>query len=67
MRCDDLNMSDLNNIQTTAETEISATKDTRALEELRVKYVGKKGLVTAEMSKIGSLAPEEKKIIWRER
>lgn len=54
-------MSELENIKSSAQTEISATKDTRALEELRVKYLGKKGLVTAEMSKISSLPVEEKK------
>ncbi len=54
-------MAELDNIQTNAQAEITSAKDSRALEELRVKYVGKKGLVTAEMSKIGALPPEEKK------
>jgi phenylalanyl-tRNA synthetase alpha chain len=44
-----------------AKTEISAAEDLRALEDLRIKYLGKKGLVTAEMSRIGSLGAEEKK------
>lgn len=54
-------MSALKAIETQAQSEVTSAKDTRSLEELRVKYLGKKGLVTAEMSKIGSLPPEEKK------
>ena len=54
-------MSELANIQTEAKNEINATENLRALEDLRVKYLGKKGLITAQMSKIGSLPIEEKK------
>jgi len=48
-------------LKTQSLEEISRVTDTRALEDLRVKYLGKKGLVTAEMSKIATLLPEEKK------
>jgi phenylalanyl-tRNA synthetase alpha chain len=41
--------------------EVSKSANLRELEDLRVKYLGKKGLVTAEMGKIATLPVEEKK------
>ena len=37
-----------------------------ALEALRVQYLGKSGLVTEQMKKLGSLPPEEKKTFGAE-
>jgi len=41
--------------------EIAAAADIRALDEVRVKYLGKKGLVSAQMKGLGRLSPEERK------
>ena len=54
-------MSDLDIAKQSGLDEVAKAADLRTLEELRVKYLGKKGLITSEMSKIGSLPPEEKK------
>ncbi len=59
-------MSALANIKTEANNEISKAGNLRVLDDLRVKYLGKKGLLTAEMSKIGLLPPEEKKAFGAE-
>lgn len=48
-------------LKSQALTEITSAKDLRGLEDIRVKYLGKKGLISGEMSKIGALPPEEKK------
>lgn len=54
-------MTELNIIPALAAEELNKTTDLRALDELRVKYLGKKGLITAEMGKIATLPNEEKK------
>jgi phenylalanyl-tRNA synthetase alpha chain len=41
--------------------ELSEAGTTASLESLRVKYLGKKGLVTAELKTLGTLPPEERK------
>ncbi len=41
--------------------EIGAVADATALEEARVKYLGKKGLLTLELKKIGQLEPEKRR------
>ncbi len=40
---------------------IKSVKDSAALEEFRIKYLGKKGLVSGMLSQIGKLAAEERK------
>jgi phenylalanyl-tRNA synthetase alpha chain len=47
-------------------TEIQAAPTLQLLQELRVKYLGKKGLVTQQLKELGSLSPEEKKRIGQE-
>ncbi len=42
-------MSDLDELLHTASNAIEATSDLRALEELRVHYLGKKGLLTDQL------------------
>jgi phenylalanyl-tRNA synthetase alpha chain len=46
--------------------EIQAAPTLQLLQELRVKYLGKKGLVTQQLKELGSLLPEEKKRIGQE-
>ena len=51
-------------LQSKLETVIAALKDTDnidKIEDIRIKYLGKKGLITQEMQKLGQLAPEERK------
>jgi phenylalanyl-tRNA synthetase alpha chain len=43
--------------------EIQAAPTLHILQDLRVKYLGKKGLVTQQLKDLGSLSPEEKKRI----
>lgn len=47
-------------------TEIQAAPTLQLLQDLRVKYLGKKGLVTQQLKDLGSLPPEEKKRIGQE-
>jgi phenylalanyl-tRNA synthetase alpha chain len=44
-----------------ARADIAATDDLRALDDLRVRYLGKKGAVTALLKSLGGMAPEERK------
>ncbi len=39
---------------------ITAAEDTAAVEELRIRYLGKKGEITAILKQMGSLSPEER-------
>lgn len=43
-----------------AEAELAVAKDEEALQELRVRYLGKKGLLTALMKGLGALPPDER-------
>lgn len=51
-------MQDLKNIETLAQSEIAQAQDSAALEQLRVKYLGKKGVLTEYLKGVGGLAPE---------
>lgn len=53
-------MSELDELLQTACKEIEATSDLKALEELRVHYLGKKGLVTEQLKSLGKLSAEER-------
>ena len=53
-------MSDLDELLHTASNEIEATSDLKALEKLRVHYLGKKGLVTEQLKSLGKLSSEER-------
>ena len=50
-------------IQNNAIEEISHSQDVKALEETKVKYLGKKGELTAILRGMGGLSPEERPII----
>ncbi|MGC9006008.1 MAG: phenylalanine--tRNA ligase subunit alpha [Sulfurihydrogenibium sp.] len=41
--------------------EIEAVKDPSSLNEIRIKYLGKKGVITSILKTLGSLKPEERK------
>ncbi len=53
-------MSDLDELLQTANDEIEATTDLKVLEELRVRYFGKKGRVTEQLKALGKLSAEER-------
>ena len=48
-------------LQTLALAAIAQASTLKVLEELRVQYLGKNGLLTAELKTLGSLSPEERK------
>ncbi|HBI64403.1 MAG TPA: phenylalanine--tRNA ligase subunit alpha [Clostridiales bacterium] len=50
----------LKSIRELAEQAMSASKDSRELDAIRVKYLGKKGEVTALMKNMRNLTPEER-------
>lgn len=41
--------------------EISASDSAQSLQDVRVKYLGKKGLLTAQLKELGKLPPEERR------
>lgn len=51
----------LEQLQAEAAATIDAAADARALEQLRVDYLGKKGRVTELLKQLGGMAPEERK------
>ncbi len=53
-------MSDLDDLLKTAGQEITASTDLKALDALRVHYLGKKGLVTEQLKALKSLPPAER-------
>jgi|TARA_B110000238_G_C16112233_1_gene433203 phenylalanyl-tRNA synthetase alpha chain len=53
-------MSDLDELLHTASNAIEATSNLKSLEELRVHYLGKKGLVTDQLKSLGKLSAEER-------
>ena len=53
----------LEEIRANAARELAEASDSQALESLRVKYLGKKGEVTAILKQMGKLSPEERPVI----
>lgn len=53
----------LENIRQQAQEELSAASSKQELEALRVKYLGKKGELTAILKQMGKLSPEERPVI----
>lgn len=53
----------LENIEKLAKEQLSQVKDARELEDLRVKFLGKKGELTAILKQMGGLSAEERPII----
>ena len=53
----------LEQIKNTAIEKLEACGDLKALDELKVKYLGKKGELTAILKQMGKLSPEERPVI----
>lgn len=53
-------MSDLEDILSTALSAVASVGDSPALEDVRVKYLGKKGELTGLLKGLGKLSPEER-------
>ncbi len=53
-------MDDLTALVKEAEAAIAATTEMQALEDIRVQYLGKKGVLTEQMKSLGKLSPEER-------
>ena len=53
----------LTKIRAEALAAFEGVKDSAALDELRVKYLGKKGELTAVLKQMGRLSPEERPAI----
>ena len=50
----------LEQIKAAALAELALAEDVKAVDELRVRYLGKKGEITAILKQMGSLSPEER-------
>ncbi len=53
----------LEEIRVAAKAALSAANDLAAIDEIRVKFLGKKGELTAILKQMGSLSPEERPIM----
>ena len=53
----------IGNIKENALLEINNAKDAKELDEIRVRYLGKKGELTLILRGMGALTPEERPII----
>ena len=53
----------INKVKENAREEIEKITDLKTLEEVKVKYLGKKGELTALLRNMGSLSPEERPIV----
>lgn len=53
-------MVDLSQLLRSGKQEIEAAPDLAALEQVRVKFLGKKGLLTEQLKILGKLSPEER-------
>ena len=54
-------MDDLNQLHQAAEADIAAAADPVALDEVRVRYLGKKGLLTGQLKQLGQLPGDQRK------
>jgi len=54
-------VSTVTDLQTRALAEISASDDLQQLDDLRVRYLGKKGEVTAQLKSLGSMEPDQRR------
>ena len=53
----------LEKIEQAAKEQLEMVSEAKALEELRVKFLGKKGELTAILKQMGKLSPEERPVI----
>ena len=54
-------MNEITDLQRRALAEISASDDLLQLDDLRVRYLGKKGEVTAQLKSLGSMEPDQRR------
>lgn len=54
-------MQNLDGLRAKLLAAVEAVKDNKALEEIRITALGKKGEITAQMKNLGQLAAEERK------
>ena len=54
-------MSTVSDLQKHALDEIAASADLQALDDLRVRYLGKKGEITAQLKSLGSMEPDQRR------
>ena len=54
-------MAELTELTSRALAEISASADVARLDEVRVDWLGKKGVLTEQLKSLGAMAPEERK------
>jgi phenylalanyl-tRNA synthetase alpha chain len=59
-------MSQIEQLQSQAQAELADTPDLKSLDDFRVKYLGKKGLLTEQLKKLGQLSAEERPIAGQE-
>lgn len=55
----------LEQIKKDAIKEVAEAKDSKGLDEIRVKYLGKKGLLTGILRGMGKLSPEERPVVGK--
>jgi phenylalanyl-tRNA synthetase alpha chain len=53
-------VSDLNELESAALAAVAAAPDEAVLDDVRVHYLGKKGLLTQQLKQLGGLPPEER-------
>ena len=53
----------LEKIEVLAKQEIASCDNMKTLDELRIKFLGKKGELTAILKQMGKLSPEERPVI----
>ncbi len=56
-------INEISKLKEEALSEVSAATNAKELDEVRVKYLGKKGELTSILRSMGSLAPEERPVI----
>ncbi|MGD2129616.1 MAG: phenylalanine--tRNA ligase subunit alpha, partial [Lysobacterales bacterium] len=54
-------MNAVTELQQRALTEIRASSDLQELDDLRVRYLGKKGEITTQLKSLGAMEPEQRK------
>jgi phenylalanyl-tRNA synthetase alpha chain len=59
----DLRMSDIDTLTRSALAEIEAAADLDALDAQRVALLGKSGIVTGQLKQLGTLPPEQRKLV----
>lgn len=59
-------MSDLQDLLEQALGEVASAADARALDEARVRHLGKKGLITQRLKTLGNLPPEQRRAAGQE-